>query len=436
MLFVLVAPFAAAADTENLAFTRTLAAAYREYVAEERPKAYSRFRARYYLDKARRAEAGDPVSPEDPAALGFGGGTGGMLRAARERLIAAQKNGRLRLPALAAEAQARFDCWAERLRGQFGAADACRRQFLHLLELIEAPAASGDASPFAAALAREYMALAGRAAQSRRRWTEARHFASKARHAAQAKLENAVVPEMLGRWNLHSRREVPVFKAYRQRLLAAFAAGARSRLPAETAAAQVRFDCWVAGVAARREAAARERCRTGFLSALTLVESRVGAKPPAQARSRARTMPRPRTAAKRPIPRRAQRPVHRPVQPRIGRGVRRRNPGLGQVATAASRWTVFFEKGRDAIAPDGLATIKRAAAALRAERSSGLTIAGHAGREGSADRAVVLSLRRADKVRRALIAAGVPPGRIRLFARGTSAGAGRTNNRRVTIRLR
>jgi OOP family OmpA-OmpF porin len=413
---------AARTQPEAAGFGGALAEEYAEYVRREQAKRYPGFRAKHFLAKARRAAGARPVAPEDPGALGIAGADRVALAEARSRLVAAlERSARGRLPALAAKAQAKFDCWTERTRGGFArnAILTCRDQYTVLIALLEEavmPLPGG--SRFTRALTREYLAYAEYEARVLKDWIDSRHFARKGLRAASAKHDDAVPPEQLTRWNLHSRRDVPTFAAYRERLVAAFAAGARARLPAQSAIAQARFDCWVERTAERAEAAAVEKCRREFLTALQTIEAK-----PVRAQPRA-GRPKPGRTDSAGLAR-----LRRLAQ--LGRAAQ-----LGRVAPAAGAWTIHFGFDQAALGAGEAVKIQRAARAARARATARVTVTGHADRAGAPGYNTGLSLRRAAAVRAALIRAGVAPARIRIFARGEVDGVGRANNRRVTIRLR
>ncbi len=112
--------------------------------------------ADYFARKAIAAEAGTVVPPEDNAnwAIPMESplGVRTQLAQGRTRLMAALDGGaRDRVPALAARAQARYDCWVESTEKNYQAAASgtCRSEFLSMMDQIEAkPAtAAAPASP-------------------------------------------------------------------------------------------------------------------------------------------------------------------------------------------------------------------------------------------------------------------------------------------------
>ncbi|MEJ2119704.1 MAG: OmpA family protein [Alphaproteobacteria bacterium] len=391
-------------------FAAALADEYAELVRVEAQKRQDGFRAAHFTAKAKRAAAGvAKVPPEDPVALGITGPNRVALAQARSRLIGAlERSARRRLPALAAKTQAKFDCWAERIRGRYepSAVTICREQFMALVVLLEKavmPLPVG--SRFTRALTREYLAYADYEARTRKDWINARHFARKGLRAADAKSDDAVPPEPLGRWNLHSRRHVPAFAAYRARLLGAFSNGARTKAPAEAARAQARFDCWVERTAGRADADAVETCRREFMAALTVIEGRGVAKRARPAKAKARQTARSKA----------------------------RTTRLSRIAPAAGAWTVFFAVDKDDLRAGERPKITAVAKAAKRRTKTIVTVTGHADLTARADYNTGLSLRRAANVRLALIRAGVAPERVRIFARGERK---RAASRRVTIRLR
>jgi OOP family OmpA-OmpF porin len=110
--------------------------------------------ADYFARKAIAAENGTVVAPENNAAwaiplespLGFRT----QLTQARTRLMTALDGGaRERAPALAARAQARYDCWTERLEDDWQRAQngPCRSEFLAAMDQLESrPAAAPPAA--------------------------------------------------------------------------------------------------------------------------------------------------------------------------------------------------------------------------------------------------------------------------------------------------
>ena len=81
---------------------------------------------------------------------------------------------------------------------------------------------------------------------------------------------------------------------------------------------------------------------------------------------------------------------------------------------------VYFAHDEAGIDGAGLAALATLAQALAADATLSLLVTGHTDRSGPAGYNIGLSLRRANVVRAALIAAGVAPSRIQVAGRGES----------------
>ncbi len=117
--------------------------------------------ADYFSRKSLKAGSGKMVLPENnanwlvPLEQPYGFRT--QLADGRTRLMTAlDMGGRDRTPAIAARAQARYDCWVEEMERdwQRGANGTCRTEFLAALDEMESGAKSGASIPLAPA--REY----------------------------------------------------------------------------------------------------------------------------------------------------------------------------------------------------------------------------------------------------------------------------------------
>lgn len=108
--------------------------------------------AGYFADKSLVAEQGVAVPPEQNTSwaipLEIPNGFRTQLAQARTRLLAALDGGaRTRAPALAARAQARYDCWTEQMEVNWQTAQsgACRSEFLAAMDQLEAKPAAAAA---------------------------------------------------------------------------------------------------------------------------------------------------------------------------------------------------------------------------------------------------------------------------------------------------
>ena len=120
------------------AFTQALTEEYKSFVGEEHDE-YDRAAADYFARKGLTAAGGTAVPPEDPAAYDLGD-AGGDIAAAHQRLLTDLNNGgRDAKPAVAAKAQAKFDCWVhEQDEGwQKDEIAACKNDLMAALDELE-----------------------------------------------------------------------------------------------------------------------------------------------------------------------------------------------------------------------------------------------------------------------------------------------------------
>ncbi|MBI3445906.1 MAG: OmpA family protein [Magnetospirillum sp.] len=124
-------------------------------------------------------------------------------------------------------------------------------------EIMAAPAPTAG-SAFTKALFAEYKAYAIYEAKEEYEWDDAAIFARKGLRAATGEV---VAPEEVAAWNVPAAR-VKELNDARARLIGYFGNGARERVPAAAATAQVKFDCWVEE---ENEGDATSDCRAAFL---------------------------------------------------------------------------------------------------------------------------------------------------------------------------
>jgi len=91
-------------------------------------------------------------------------------------------------------------------------------------------------------------------------------------------------------------------------------------------------------------------------------------------------------------------------------------PAQASAATAATGDAVYFASGRDAVDATGHALLLQTAQQLKAQPTASVTLHGYVDAHGNAARNKDLARRRAQAVRDALVAAGVPAARITLQA--------------------
>jgi OOP family OmpA-OmpF porin len=124
-------------------------------------------------------------------------------------------------------------------------------------EILDAPAPT-IGSPFTKALFTEYKGYAKHEATVEHEWDHAVLFADKGMAAHQGKISD---PEKTADWPLMPDR-IKELDAARARLVGYFGNGARERVPAAAAKAQVMFDCWIEEEA---EGDTNSDCRAAFL---------------------------------------------------------------------------------------------------------------------------------------------------------------------------
>lgn len=124
-------------------------------------------------------------------------------------------------------------------------------------EILDAQAPAVG-TPFTKALFTEYKAYAKHEATVEYEWDHAVVFARKGMAAHQGKVTD---PELTADWPLMPER-VKELDAARARLIGYFGNGARDRVPAAAAKAQVMFDCWLEEEA---EGDTNSDCRAAFL---------------------------------------------------------------------------------------------------------------------------------------------------------------------------
>jgi len=101
---------------------------------------------------------------------------------------------------------------------------------------------------------------------------------------------------------------------------------------------------------------------------------------------------------------------------------------------------VFFDFDKSTLTPRAMDIVKEAANAAKAGQNTRVTCTGHTDAAGPADYNMALSLRRANTIKDALVANGVPPASITVAGKGettflvsTADGVREPQNRRVEI---
>lgn len=240
-------------------------------------------------------------------------------------------------------------------------------------------------TPFTQALTEEYRKFVVFEADEMNDWVDANYFSRKGLAAANGDI---VLPEELGIWDLPPEK-VDELASARGRLMRALDAGARDSNPQVAATAQARFDCWVEQTEELFQTDDIAACRDEFLKAMEELE----AKPAA-------------------------------------------------MSAEPNKYIVLFDFDKSNINAEGQTVIDQVVAAAGKMGSVNISATGHADRSGSEDYNMALSLRRADSVRKALIAGGIDLNAITAAGRGESEPAVETPdgvkeraNRRVEIIL-
>ncbi|EME70090.1 outer membrane protein [Paramagnetospirillum caucaseum] len=245
-------------------------------------------------------------------------------------------------------------------------------------EILEAPAPTAG-SPFTKALFTEYKAYAKHEATVEHEWDHAVLFARKGMAAAQGKISD---PEVTSDWPLMPDR-VKELDAARARLVGYFGNGARERVPAAAAKAQVMFDCWIEEEA---EGDTNSQCRATFLK--TEPELQVKAAAPA---------------------------------PKI-----------------VKTFIVYFDFNKSSLTKEALKTLKDVAAAAGEIKPTSIYVAGHTDTVGKAGYNDKLSNARAAAVEKQLAKMGIKSIDAKSFgfsklAVPTKANTKEAKNRRVEI---
>ena len=243
--------------------------------------------------------------------------------------------------------------------------------------------AQASGSPFTKNLAMEYRAYANNEQEKMLDYADALHFARKGLAAASG---ITVMPETLDDWDLSDANLIEM-TADRIALVDALEAGGREIAPDKAAVAQARFDCWAEQQEERWNADVP--CKGQFKNALRELQALVGERQPAA-----------------PAPETFMPPVAAV-------------PDTGTVPIEQAMFIVFFDWDRFDITSGANDVLDAVAQEVNARKDiRGIVLVGHTDTSGPTTYNDKLSVRRANSVRDALIARGVPAGLIRTEARG------------------
>ena len=253
---------------------------------------------------------------------------------------------------------------------------------------------------FTQALSREYAAFA-EADRQQYDWFNSWHFAHKGLLASQG---TVVSPEELQDWSFSDKAAAADLAASRERLMKILESNAPIRVPALTATAQVKFDCWVEEQDKGWQTDNIAACRKDFLEAVDVIERHiVKATPPAA----------PAAAA-----------------------------SVASVQKRTDLYQVFFDTNQDKMTPDAEKAVDDVVKAAQAAGYPKITVVGYTDTVGSTQYNQRLSLRRAMAVRKALMTAGIPADKLVAEGRGksdplvaTADGVAEPQNRRVSIQF-
>lgn len=257
--------------------------------------------------------------------------------------------------------------------------------------LEELRTATPKGTPLQAALAVRYLHLAQEQAAGYD-WGDSHYFADKGLRAAYG---HDVAPEELALWNIPADKR-PEMEEARARLLEMLESGAAQAQPEIAAEAQYRFDCWVENQDEGWKADEIAWCRDGFVEAMQSLD---GTEPDAAGDDSA-------------------------------------------YDSATQAYIVFFGLNQGELEGAGERLVDGVVQDLKNHNKQDYTIVvgGHTDRSGSKRYNAHLSKRRADAVRAALIARGIPKILVRAFGFGetdprvpTPDGTPEAANRRVEI---
>jgi OOP family OmpA-OmpF porin len=247
--------------------------------------------------------------------------------------------------------------------------------------------AKGTGSAFTQALTEEYKTFVA-SEHDEYDWAAADYFARKGLTAAAG---TAVLPEDPANYDLGDA--AGEIAAARQRLITDLDNGGRDAKPAVAAKAQVKFDCWVHEQDEGWQKDEIAACKNDLMAALDELEKKEAAAPAGG-------------------------------------------------AMAPGNYTVYFDFDRAVINAAGQQVINQVLADARMHPPSSVSVTGHTDTVGPADYNMALGLRRADAVRTALIAGGVPADKITVASRGftdlavpTGPNVREAKNRRAEIIL-
>ncbi len=236
-------------------------------------------------------------------------------------------------------------------------------------------------------------------------WSDSKLFGNKANLTGGGEI---VDPERIEDWDLPAEHVDELTDA-RARIVRALERGGAKVMPSSMARAQVMFDCWIHEQSENYQPEDIAFCRTGYLTAITNVETALD-RPEATTEAPPAAMPPPAAPAQAPEVQRT--------------------------------YLVFFDWDKSEITVEAQSILESAAATAAEFGVSRVTITGHADRSGPNAYNLALSLRRAEAARAVLATQGVDTTIIAVDGRGeedplvpTPDGVREPQNRRAEIVL-
>lgn len=268
---------------------------------------------------------------------------------------------------------------------------ACGTGDVESLRTSNLAAASG--SDFHRQLAADYRGLSTYELDQMYDSASAGHFAEKGLAALEGQ---DVQPEDPAQWDINHPEKMAELQSARARFSNAVARDAVAKAPGPLARAQVTYDCWVEQQEEGFQYSDIANCRSRFLRAMQVVESRI--QEPAVSQAPPQQQPAPRD------------------------------------------YRVFFNWDSDDVTEGAAEVLRQAAENARQSRMTVIRIVGHADRSGPTDYNRDLSMKRANAVARHLARYGIPTNQVAVQARGeseplveTEDGVREPQNRRVQI---
>lgn len=242
--------------------------------------------------------------------------------------------------------------------------------------------ATASGSPFTQQLTSEYRAFSSFELNQEKDYADALHFSRKGLEAAKGV---NVMPEPVNDWDLTAADITELSTAY-ARMVSAIDRGAREIIPGKAAIAQARYDCWIEE---QEEVANGEimsvPCKADFMAAMSEVEAVLPA------------MVAPAEEFPAPV---EMIDTNEPLN------------------VQEAMYLVFFDFDSDDVNADGESVLDAVANEVNSRNINTINVVGHTDTSGSTAYNARLANRRGNDVKSALIARGVPAGKIMIEGRG------------------